>query len=949
MTITPNIFRAYLNCPMKCWLLAAGENPTGNIYAEWIQAQTNSYRVAAANRLLTQMPSSERIQSPYSSQSSENHPSTQDLKSANWRLAFDLLCIAGENQLGHISRYIATYPSSEPTKQEARVIESRLDAVEHIPSEGRGRPSKFIPIRFVFQNKFDNDERMLLAFDALTLSGVLGRPIGFGKIIHGDKHATIKVKTSGMDSQLRNHIMNLTALLSSPSPPDLSLNRHCTECEFQTYCRRIATEKDDLSLLSNMSEKERQKHRAKGIFTVTQISYTFRPRRRARKENDKREKYHYSLKALAIRQNKIHITGNPELKIEGIPVYLDVEGLPDSDFYYLIGMRIGCGQSAIQHSLWANEINDEQRIWNDFLVILASVKNPVLIHYGSYETTFITRMHARYSGFTENSVIASVLQQAINLVSIIFAQFYFPCYSNGLKDITRSLGGTWSEKAASGLASIVWRHQWERARSGNIMQKLITYNAEDCAALELVTDTIRVLCRMKANPSTTGGPNFVDVDSLRREKIYPLGRNEFVNPALEQINKAAYWDYQRNRIFLRTDQRVKAAVQKLTKKQRKSVGINQTIELVDRPLCCPKCGNEKFERHRWSTKIVEDLKFSKSGVKRWIIQYRFLGYMCCSCRSSLSVPDRPWMKSKYGENLRSYIIFHLIELRVSQRAVNRSLNQLFGMDLPHGVVEGQKLLASKVYVETYERIISHIVSGELIHADETKISIDRCDAFVWVFANHDAVAYVYTDSRDGAMIQELLREFKGVLVSDFYAVYDSIDCPQQKCLIHLIRDMNEDALKQPFNDELISIIREFSELLKLIVETIDRFGLKKRFLRKHKKHVARFKRSISAQRYKTEVAIKYQKRFDKNTNKLFTFLDYDNVPWNNNNAEHAIKPFAMLRNVIGGASSPKGIREYLVLLSVEETCKYRGIDFLDFLRSGELDIDRFKAGAFVTH
>jgi len=37
------------------------------------------------------------------------------------------------------------------------------------------------------------------------------------------------------------------------------------------------------------------------------------------------------IKAPAIRARKIHIAGSPELKIEGTPVYLDVEGLPDND------------------------------------------------------------------------------------------------------------------------------------------------------------------------------------------------------------------------------------------------------------------------------------------------------------------------------------------------------------------------------------------------------------------------------------------------------------------------------------------------------------------------------------------------------------------------------------------------------------------------------------------
>ena len=93
----------------------------------------------------------------------------------------------------------------------------------------------------------------------------------------------------------------------------------------------------------------------------------------------------------------------------------------------------------------------------------------------------------------------------------------------------------------------------------------------------------------------------------------------------------------------------------------------------------------------------------------------------------------------------------------------------------------------------------------------------------------------------------------------------------------------------------------------------------------------------------TEVAAGYKKRFEKNRDRLFTFLDHDGVPWNNNNAEHAIKAFARLRNAIGAKSTPKGIKEYLVLLSISETCRYKGVGFLHFLRSGEMDIDAFAA------
>ena len=50
-----------------------------------------------------------------------------------------------------------------------------------------------------------------------------------------------------------------------------------------------------------MTASERKQFHNKGIVSVTQLSYTFRPRRRPKHLREKPEKYHHSLKALAIR------------------------------------------------------------------------------------------------------------------------------------------------------------------------------------------------------------------------------------------------------------------------------------------------------------------------------------------------------------------------------------------------------------------------------------------------------------------------------------------------------------------------------------------------------------------------------------------------------------------------------------------------------------------------
>lgn len=99
---------------------------------------------------------------------------------------------------------------------------------------------------------------------------------------------------------------------------------------------------------------------------------------------------------------------------------------------------------------------------------------------------------------------------------------------------------------------------------------------------------------------------------------------------------------------------------------------------------------------------------------------------------------------------------------------------------------------------------------------------------------------MYSESRDASTAQDVLRSFGGVLVSDFYAGYDSINCAQQKCLIHLLRDINEDVLKEPFNKEMEELAHSFAGLVNPIVQTIDRFGLKARYLRRHHSAVDRF-------------------------------------------------------------------------------------------------------------
>lgn len=426
-------------------------------------------------------------------------------------------------------------------------IQSRFHALQ-LSSAANGKPQGYIPVRFVHAEKIDKHEKLQLAFDALVISMVLGDIPPFGRIIHGGEYKASKIDLSELIISARTIVQNISAQLSSETAPELILNDHCSSCGFKARCRQTAVEKDDLSLLSRITEKERKKLRSQGLFSVTQLSYTFRPRRRPKRFAGLTKKHNLPLQALAIRERKVHVDGKPDFALSGTPVYLDVESIPDRQFYYLIGLRILHSGNMIQHSFWAEDPLQEREIWASFLKTLSTLPAPQLIHYGSHEKLFLKRMNERY-GIRNSRIVKPIIERPVNLLSVIFGSLYFPTYSNGLKDIARYLGFEWSDADVSGLQSLHWRVEWEFSRDDNLKKRLIRYNAEDCEALERVTHAVARLCEPspQREPSAHESDDVVDV-SLQRTYPQRFGTVDFIFPELESINKAAYWDYQRSRL-----------------------------------------------------------------------------------------------------------------------------------------------------------------------------------------------------------------------------------------------------------------------------------------------------------------------------------------------------------------------------------------------------------------
>jgi len=436
-----------------------------------------------------------------------------------------------------------------------------FDALKRVDGASNVGDHHYLPV--LQSDKVGRQQKLLLALLGLALAGVQGLRPTIGLVARGAEGQLGKVRLNAQVYREAEQVLDeVKRLQAGGELPRLTLNKHCQLCEFRQQCRMQAEETDDISLLAGVGEKELKRYNRKGIFTLTQLSCTFRPRKRGKRVKQTNHLHYPALQALAIREKKIHVNGTPDLRRKPVQIFFDVEGVEEGSFVYLLGVLVAQGDAARMHSFWADSQTDEVRTFDAFLDLLEGYEDFCLFHYGGYEKTFLRRMRKLVK---RQRVVDRLLDNAVNVLSAIRTCVYFPTLSNGLKDIGRYLGCVWTDENASGLQSLVWRARWEQDREPVWKEKLVSYNADDCVALEKVTECVQAICEVAKSRSTEApagpsSPTIAWADDMGRS----LNRREFCNVkfAVEDfnhINRCAYFDYQRERVFLRTSRVIKKA------------------------------------------------------------------------------------------------------------------------------------------------------------------------------------------------------------------------------------------------------------------------------------------------------------------------------------------------------------------------------------------------------
>jgi predicted RecB family nuclease len=538
---------------------------------------------------------------------------------------------------------------------------------------------RYEPSLFVGTYSITKEQQLALSFVGHVLERLQHRSPAAGRIIGMDgKSHTVKV--GGSANALRPLLESLHEWMTVDSPklPPIVLNKHCQLCPFQRMCQTQAEQEDNLSLLDGVTARMMRQYEKKGIFTVKQLSYLFKPRKYKKGSRKPPPVIHkVELQALAIRERKIYLQELPTLSRQPVELFIDMEGVPDRRQYYLIGLLV-CQTDTMDHyAFWADTDHDEGHIWQQCVEKVQQYPEAPIYHYGRYEPRAVMTLAQRYHTDAEN-----ICKRLVNVHHCLYGKVYFPVHSRSLKAIGHFLGARWTAPQASGLQSLVWRHQWEHTQEATYRDLLVTYNREDCQALKQLTDE---LSRIQQSADTLAAVDFAD-----QRKRQTTETSEQIQRQFRAIRRFAQLDYDKKKINFRQameketkEQRVQRNRNNAYKLQRKLMTIQRrATKSLQAPKSdtCPTCGNLCIALpHSESQRTIINIIPTSNGVKKIIANYSLEQAYCQICKKvyTHSAPDALKVNQFYGHGFKAWVIYQRVALRLPYNSIVESLQEQF--------------------------------------------------------------------------------------------------------------------------------------------------------------------------------------------------------------------------------------------------------------------------------
>ena len=347
---------------------------------------------------------------------------------------------------------------------------------------------------------------------------------------------------------------------------------------------------------------------------------------------------------------------------------------------------------------------------------------------------------------------------------------------------------------------------------------------------------------------------------------------------------------------------------------------------------CPDCGSKLNRRSSKRKRIIEDIPKSASVETVEHIIHRDFCPVCDKIVEPVITEALPNSSIGNGILVLSAWLHYALGNTISQILAVFNFHLLFKMTAG-GLVQMWHRLAD-IFLAWYEEIKENIQKSGTLHGDKTGWRVNGKTHWLWCFTSKTATIFTIERSRGRPVVLEFIKEcFDGVLVSDFWYAYNVLTCAKQKCLVHLLRELERvwkykdssgDWAK--FCKKLKRLIRDAIRLRKRM-EELDEATYQRRCERIEKRL-----QLILEYEWSNKEAKRLLKRLKRHQDEVFTFLRNADVPFDNNFGERSIRFAVIMRKNSFNNRSEKGAMTQSILMSVFFTLKQRGLNPVDTVK-----------------
>jgi len=224
----------------------------------------------------------------------------------------------------------------------------------------------------------------------------------------------------------------------------------------------------------------------------------------------------------------------------------------------------------------------------------------------------------------------------------------------------------------------------------------------------------------------------------------------------------------------------------------------------------------------------------------------------------------------------------------------------------------------------------------VVHADETSWRHDGHQYWVW-YAGDDDLAFFHLDEhRSTEAAQSVLGDrFGGTIVADAFASYKGVHPKDwQSCLAHIKRKAKELAQElallqgsaaDPKALEFCHKVQAFVHDACQAHHRLCRGRWRAKSAKRKARQLRRQLRRLCRAPLRYPKAESFRKRLlGPEQDRFFTCFHRPNVPPTNNQAERSLRPVVIMRKVVQGTRSAKGLQNHAVLRSLFETARRQG-------------------------